>query len=266
MHGQKGDMARGLGEVTIAALLLSSYTKAGERVNLNAQGSGLYLQGLAEAYSDGRVRAYVVERPADQVSEEELKVTGPWGGGFFSVLRTQDKEGKQPYIGTVPILTGHMAKDLSYYYVQSEQVPSACGIAVKLTDDGKVAAAGGFLIQAMPGAEDSELKSMEDHIQSIQDLGKELVDDRDPIHLLSRIFQNTPFMILENRELRFECQCSWDRVMRAMALVGAKEIRSMLADQGTIEIRCDFCNKLYELKGEDLEKFLTSEDSAEDSE
>src|SRR5690242_16961592 len=110
-HGMKGEGSRGLGEAVMGALLLGSYMKPGERVNLNIQGDGLYQQALVDAHPDGTVRGYVVERPGHPSAKKRLE-RGPWGDGLLSVLRTKGDEGKQPYIGTIPLLTGHLAKDL----------------------------------------------------------------------------------------------------------------------------------------------------------
>jgi molecular chaperone Hsp33 len=243
---------RALGESVLGALLIASYCKEGERVNLNIRGSGLCSQALIEAHPSGTVRGYVVETERAFSGSE---VEGPWGSGLLSVLRTQDKEGEKPYIGTVPLLTGYLAKDLTYYWVQSEQVPSAVGIAIN-TRNGKVTEAGGFLVQAMPGASAEEIYSMEKHINEIQSLARTLTDDSDPAHLLSQIFQDTAFVLLEEKQLQFKCTCSWERVTRALTLIGTVELQSMLAEDDHASVRCDFCGKEYQVDHDALQKLI----------
>lgn len=265
LHQVENLGAQGLGEAMIGALLIASYVKSGERVNLNIQGSGHYIQALVDAYPNGTVRGYVIERPvsADAVTTRDDGETemGPWGNGVLSVLRTKDEEGKQPYIGTVPLITGHLAKDLSFYWAQSEQVPSTVGL--KVTLDGKtVKAAGGFLIQAMPGASQAELKLLEQHINQLRSLEEEITADFDPVKLLSKIFESTAFMIMENRPLSLTCNCSWDRVKRALVLVGASELQAMLDEDGEAIVRCDFCTKEFRVNREQLQAMI---DSGEDS-
>jgi molecular chaperone Hsp33 len=255
-HGLKGRGARGLGEAVLGALLISSYCKQGQRINLNIQGSGFFQQALVDAYPDGTVRGYVSER--DTLFSPD-KNFGPWGMGFLSVLRTKDEDqgrGK-PYIGTVPLLTGHLAKDLSFYWVQSEQIPSAVGLAVNLDGD-KVASAGAFLVQALPGASTTEVKLIEQHIQEIQSFAESVAQDPSPIRLLSQIFQSTAFMVVEERPLAFKCNCSWERVQRALILVGPTELQAMLHEDRFAVVRCDFCAKEYRVDEEMLVRLIQS--------
>ena len=253
-HKLKGIAARGLGEAVMGALLIASYCKPGQRINLNVQGSGFFQQALVDAYPDGTVRGYVIEReaPLNQYPEENI---GPWGTGLLSVLRTKDEEGEKPYIGTVPLITGHLAKDLTFYWVQSEQVPSAVGLSVNIEGD-RVVSAGGFLVQALAGAHSFDVKMIEKHIREIQSLSETLSKNESPIHLLSLIFQSTPFIVVEEKPLQFKCRCSWERVQRALALIGEEELRAMLLEDGVAEVRCDFCAQEYLVTREMLEKLI----------
>ncbi|MCM2277107.1 MAG: Hsp33 family molecular chaperone HslO [Oligoflexia bacterium] len=241
---------RSLGEAVMGALLIASYCKNKERVNLNIQGSGNISQALVDAYPDGVARGYVIERAEPVKGENE----GPWGDGYLSVLRTKDGQA-EPYIGTVPLITGHLAKDLTFYWLHSEQVPSSVGLAVSI-ERGKIKAAGGFLVQAMPGASSEELKAMEQHINEIHSVAEEVARNGDPMTLLSQIFQDTTFLVVEERALEFRCNCSWDRVNRALALVGVAELRAMLQEDSAASVQCDFCGKKYEVDAEGLEKLI----------
>jgi molecular chaperone Hsp33 len=253
-HELRGEAIRGLGESVMGALLLASFCKLGQRVNLNIRGSGNYQQALVDAYPEGKVRGYIVERSLRNESDKKI---GPWGTGLLSVLRTRSEEKGRPYIGTVPLLTGHLAKDLTFYWVQSEQIPSAVGLAVNL-EKGKVVSAGGFLVQALPGASASEVKMVERHINEIQSLMSSLAQNPAPMHLLTQIFQSTAFIVVEEKPLEFKCNCSWERVQRALILVGSTELKSMLEEDHEALVRCDFCTTEYRVDEPGLERLIES--------
>ncbi len=250
-HSIAAENARGLGEAATAGLLLASYCKPGERINLNIQGSKRFKQALVDAHPEGTLRGYVVTQ--DEFLPQ--KETGPWGTGFLSVLRTKELERKQPYIGTVPLLTGHLAKDFAFYWAQSEQVPTACGVSVAMKN-GEVVAAGGFMVQAMPGATQEELKMIDDQVQRLTHLEAKFDENFEPVRFLSDIFENVPFIVLEEKPLKLECNCSWERVERALALVGVQELRSMMTEDQGASVRCDFCSKEYKLTVEQLEALI----------
>jgi molecular chaperone Hsp33 len=257
LHGAQGVYSQGLGEAVMAALATASYCRQGERVNLNIQGSGYFRQALVDAAPDGTVRGYVIERDASKVELGKKPALGPWGAGTLSVLRTKDVEQKQPYIGTVPLVTGHLAKDMTFYWSQSEQINTAVGLGVNLSEDGKtVLQAGAFMVQAMPGASSEEVSQIEGHIHEIGSLGELLSQNSDPTVLLSQIFQSSAFMIVEERDLEFRCTCSWERVNRALTLVGAAELRAMLAQEQAAVVRCDFCTKEYTVDASMLEALI----------
>jgi molecular chaperone Hsp33 len=231
-----------LSEGVIAGLILSSYCKSGEKVNLNIQGSGWCQQAIIDANADAEVRGYIVERP-----QEEVKLgrgVGPWGIGLLSVLRTKHDDAK-PYIGTVPLLTGRLAKDLTFYWLQSEQVQTAVGIEVITAEDGSVSHAEGFLIQAMPGATDTDIQIIEDHLKKLHHFDSTSVIRSTPVHLLSYLLEHQSFSLLEEMPLTLKCPCSFERVNRSLMLVGNEELQGMVKDAKNIEINCDFCSELY---------------------
>jgi molecular chaperone Hsp33 len=257
-HGLKGDEARALGEALVGGFILASYTKSGERMNLNIKGDGWVKQALVDAHPDGTIRGYIVSNPPlEDGVHFSLGNQGPWGQGLLSVLRKRDAQpGSEPYIGTIPLLTGHLAKDLSFYWLQSEQVASAVGIAIHLDEAGEISSAGGFLVQAMPGASEEEIRGVESRVISMKDLEDEIASNREPIHLLSRLFQDMSFMLLEKKELRAECNCSWDRVRKALTLVGSTELQSMLDDNDGAVVNCDFCSTEYKIDSAELRKMI----------
>jgi len=245
---------KSLSEGIIASLLLSSYCKDQEKVNLNIQGSGWCHQAIFDANANAEVRGYVIERNYDDI--QLAKDIGPWGIGLLSVLRTKTEENK-PYIGTVPLLTGHLPKDLTYYWLQSEQVHSAVGIDVQLDfEKNTVTFAQGFLIQALPGASDEDLKTIESHMRKFNFYDPDSAQRKTPKHLLSFLLENQTFSVLEEKPLCVKCTCSLDRVKRSISLVGSDEIVSMINDGENVEVNCDFCSEKYVFTMEMLKDIL----------
>ncbi len=256
IHDLSGFAAQAAGETAIGALLISSFCKGGEKVNLNIRGTGKIQQALADATAEGTVRGYVIPREGDSVTPVDRdQPLGPWGDGLLAVLRTKRNEGQQPYIGTVPMITGHLAKDLTFYWAQSEQIPSAVGLAVNFKD-GEITSAGGFLIQAMPGATSTEIRQIEQHLSEISSYAESIAENADPLMLLSQVFQDTAFVVLEEKPIRFECSCNIERVTRALALTGVDELKAMLAEQGGADVHCDFCSKNYRFDRAALEALI----------
>lgn len=257
VHQLTGEPAQAFGEALVAGFILASYCKAGERMNLNIKGDGGVKQALVDAYPDGTIRGYVVPNPRSAIQNYDLTGDGPWGKGTLSVLRKRDEQkGAEPYIGTVPLVTGHLAKDLTFYWSQSEQVPSAVGIAVNLDQAGKLATAGGFLVQAMPGATDAEIREIENQVTHMSNLARDIAAGSEPIAILATIFQNMQFMILEKKPLRAQCTCSEARMRRALTLVGAAELQAMIDEVGEAVVKCDFCEKEYRASAAELRKMI----------
>ena len=256
-HALTPSGSKALAESIIAGLILSSYCKSGEKINLNIQGSGWCTQSMIDANADAEIRGYVLERaPADIKLARSI---GPWGIGLLSVLRTKFDEAK-PYIGTVPLLTGHLAKDLTFYWLQSEQVNTAVGIEVFMEND-KIVLAEGFLIQAMPGASDDDIQFIEDHLKKLHQFDSQASLRSTPTLLLSYLLENQSFSVVEEKSLTFKCGCSLDRVKRSIKLVGDEEIHSMIAENKNVEIDCDFCSEHYLLTPSILESLLSSPSS-----
>ncbi len=248
---------KSLSEGILASLLLSSYSKDEEKINLNIQGSGWCHQAIFDANANAEVRGYVVERNYDDINL--AKNIGPWGIGLLSVLRTKHDEAK-PYIGTVPLLTGHLAKDLTFYFLQSEQVQSAVGIEVIIDFDlNTVLFAQGFLIQTLPGASEDDIKFIEDHMKKLNHLDPDSAQRKTPTHLLSFLLENQPFSVIEEKNLTVKCSCTVERVRRSIALVGRDEIQSMILEGKDTEIICDFCSEKYVFTPKMLEELLLGE-------
>lgn len=252
-HGYEGKQAQAMGEVIVGAFILGSYCKPGERINLQIQSSSEMMRAFADATPEGEVRGFVRKRSEDEIlthsSDDDNR--GPWGEGMLTVLRAfSDPELNQhPFQGTVPLATGHLAKDLTFYWVQSEQIPTAVGIKVSLDSDGKkIKSAGGFMVQVLGGANEEEIKMVEAQINNLDSFSFDIQPDTDPKKLLTKLFQDLTFQVVEEKPLVFKCTCSQDRVEDALMLLSADDIDHAIKDRaGDIEIKCDLCSKHYHI-------------------
>lgn len=243
---------RALGEALMGGLLLASTCKPGERVSLSLKGDKFLRQTIVDAVPSGSVRGFVISKDF----EGDIDINqGPWQHGLLSVVRQKLNE-KEPYVGTVPIVTGYLAKDLTFYLTQSEQVPSSVGLAVNLNNDGSVKSAGAFLVQVLPGATSKEIKSVEDNINHLQSLAANIDRDSNPTHLLAQIFSDFSFTILEERPLHFECTCSKERVSNALRLLGQAELEDMIAKDKGAEVYCDFCGTSFNYDAKELSSLI----------
>ena len=158
--------------------------------------------------------------------------------------------------GIVQLYTSEIAEDLAYYFTESEQTPSAVGLGVYLEPDGGVAAAGGFLVQALPSADERALDQLTARIGSLPPISDLLREGRTPEEILSLIFVDMPFKILEKHALVFQCACSRERMERALLSLGHGEIEDLIAELGEAEITCEFCGISHHFSREDLERLV----------
>ena len=180
------------------------------------------------------------------------------GGAIdLGVLRViKDMGLKEPYVGTVELQTGEIAEDLTYYFAVSEQVPSSVGLGVLMTKENTVDCAGGFIIQLMPFASDEVLEKLEQNLLKISSVTKMLDDGNTPEQILEQILDGFDIEINDEVPVKFECNCSKQRVEKALISVGRDEIKSMIADGEPISVNCHFCNTNYEFSIDDLKALI----------
>lgn len=184
----------------------------------------------------------------------KLDVAGAIGPGFLNVIR--DIGMKEPYNGQTHLVSGEIAEDLTYYYATSEQVPSSVGLGVLLDKENHVRQAGGFIIQVMPFAEDSVIDKVEAslaHIHSVTDL---LEQGMSPEDMIRHLMGDLDVEILDHISTQYACDCSKERVSRAVASVGKSDLQEMIRDGETIEVNCHFCGSHYYFTTEELRGFL----------
>ena len=246
-----------LGRLLTAGAMMGSMMK-GEKDVLTLQiKAGGPLEGITvTADSKGRVKGYVgnpnVCIPAN--SKGKLDVAGAVGIGFMNVIK--DMGLKEPYVGQVALQTSEIAEDLTYYFATSEQVPSAVGLGVLMNKDNTVRQAGGFIVQLMPFAEESTIAKLEENVQKITSVTNLLEEGHTPESLLDKVLEGFDVEINEKIPTKFYCNCSRERVERALISIGRKELNEMIQEGKPIELNCHFCNHNYEFTVEELKEIL----------
>lgn len=246
-----------LGRLLTAGAMMGSMMK-GEKDVLTLQiKAGGPLQGITvTADSQGNVKGYVgnpdVCIPAN--SKGKLDVAGAVGPGFLTVIK--DMGLKEPYSGQVMLQTCEIAEDLTYYFATSEQVPSAVGLGVLMNKNNTVRQAGGFIVQLMPFAEEEVISRLEQNVQKINSVTNLLEEGHTPESLLEKVLEGFDVQINEKMDTRFRCNCSKERVAKALISIGRKELNEMIQESKPIEMNCHFCNTNYNFTVEDLKEIL----------
>ena len=181
----------------------------------------------------------------------KLDVGGAVGQGHLHVTRFTGL--KQPFTGSVPLVSGEIGEDVANYLLISEQTPSTLAVGVLVNPDLTVAAAGGFLVQAMPGAEDAVLAVIEENLSALPPISQLIKQGGDATAILERIFAGLPVTIFASSEVTFYCHCSSERVEDMLISLGKEELADMVRE-GRAEVRCHFCGEKYEIHGERLEE------------
>ena len=236
--------AAALGRSLTAAVMMGLDLKDEESITLRINGGGPLGNILAVAESDGTVRGYV-GNPDVNLPEKyrgKLDVGGAVGtAGFLEVVR--DMRLRSPFTGRVPLQSGEIAEDLAYYFTLSEQIPSLVSLGVLIEPGGTVSGAGGLFVQAMPGAGDYLLKSLEEQVIKAGPISNLVQDNL--ITLVEKIMGETPFDILDKKEVAFRCRCNLDKVVSIVMALEEDDIQKALESQGCLEICCNFCGEIY---------------------
>jgi len=250
-----------LGRTLTAGALMGAMQKD-ENVSITIQfkGNGPLGTVLVVADSSSNVRGYVQNPHADLPLRPDGKIdvgNGIGKNGYLSVIRDLG-HGTQPYIGQVEITTGEVAEDLTYYYATSEQTPTAISLGVLVDRDYTVKAAGGYVIQMMPGwsPEDEQIISaIEKRLGEIPSVSTMVDKGYSPEDIIKEILVDIPYHLLKEETPEYKCNCSRKRVESALISIGKKDLNSLLEDNGT-EVNCNFCDKIYKFTTQDIEELI----------
>lgn len=241
-----------LGRALMGGLLLATEGQDGEHVQIQFRGRGPLGTITVTADSEGAVRGYVQHPDIDlPLIGEHFDTSTAIGLGELAIERNHPSW-KRPYSGIVPIVTGEIARDLATYLLESEQKPSAVALGIFLGASGEVEAAGGYLVQALPGADDEVLASLEQHVAETPNPSELLHDGASANAILERLIGSAASDAIDRLQPRFHCPCTVERVMRAATLLGRDEIREIIEQAEDLEVCCAFCANVYRLTPEQL--------------
>lgn len=252
-----------LGRLLMAASMMGAVMKGEEgSVTLRVRGGGPLGSLTAVSDSAGNVRGYV-QNPAVDVPRKakgKLDVGAAVGcDGDLTVIR--DLGMKEPYIGSVRLVGGEIAEDIAAYFVESEQVPTACALGVLIAPDQTVQAAGGYLIQLLPGADDAVISAVEQGVARLGAVSARLDGGMAPLELLREILADFELEVLDTAPIEYRCYCSEERVSRALISLGKDELDKLIREQGGAELTCQFCDKVYRYSADQLRSLRDGLDS-----
>ena len=258
IHGLSATAAAALGRtMTVATYMASGLKSDKDRLSITVAGNGpcgkITVCGNGELFMRGSVENGKADLP--QRADGKLDVGGAVGrDGTLTVIK--DLHMKEPYVGTIDLLGGEIAEDVASYFVESEQIPTACALGVLVDRDQSVKSAGGYLIQLMPGAGEDTIAKVEGGVMAAGPVSAILERNDDPEALLRTVMSDFDLKILETCPVSYKCYCSRQRVERALISLGRSELEQMLAEQGGCQLTCQFCDAVYDFSADDLRALI----------
>ncbi|MGI5949381.1 Hsp33 family molecular chaperone HslO [Peptoniphilus sp.] len=259
IHNTSKTASAALGRVLTAAAIMGSWQKnEKDSLTITINGNGPSGRVVATCKNDGFVKGFMTNPSADlpvRESDGKLDVSGIIGQGDMTIV--MDVGLKKPYSGTVNLVTGEIAEDLAAYFLQSDQIPSAVGLGVLVDTDYSIKAAGGFIIQLMPGAEDEQIDKLEENLSKLDGITS-LIEkcNGDGEKILEILMEGFDVKILEKRDVFYRCDCSREKVIDAIVSIGPEEIENILVEDKKADVTCHFCNAHYHFDEDDLQDML----------
>lgn len=255
-HGTFPTATAALGRSATAGAMMGAMLKGEEKLTIQVKGDGPIGQIVVDANAKGEVRGYV-DHPQVFVAstpEGKLDVAGGVGrSGHIHIIK--DLGLKEPYRGSVPIISGELGEDFTYYFASSEQTPSAVGLGVLVDVDGSVLHAGGFILQLMPGITDAEIDRLEQTIAAMPHVTA-LLDQGESPEEIVKFMVGDDLQVLEEMPIVFKCKCSVERVEQTLISMGESELKQLIDEEGQAEVVCHFCNEKYQFDRPQLERLL----------
>ena len=247
-----------LGRTLLGASMMGDMLKEEQgSLTLQIKGGGPLGTILAVSDCGGNVRGYVQNPHVDLVEKHPGKLdVGAAVGSSGTLTVIKDIGLKEPYVGSIGLFSGEIAEDLAMYFVESEQIPTACALGVLVGTDQSVTAAGGYLIQLLPGAGEDVITRIEAGVQRVGSVSHALEGGLDGEGLLRSVLTDFDLEILEQHPVEYRCYCSRDRVTRALISMGRDELEALIREQGQAELTCQFCDRVYRYTRDELEELL----------
>lgn len=246
LHNMSPVATAAIGRLMSAAVMMGSDMKnEKDLITLTIKGNGPLGGIVVTSDSKARVKGYVHNPDVDIPLNEKgkLDVSGAIGLGVLTVIK--DIGLKEPYVGQTHLVSGEIAEDLTYYYASSEQIPTVVALGVLIDKDYSVKQSGGFIIQLMPGAQDELINKLEESLKDLQSVTQMLEQGHTPETIINTVLDGFDITIHDRIETQFYCNCSKERVERALISVGKKDLQEMIDEGKPVELNCHFCNEKY---------------------
>jgi molecular chaperone Hsp33 len=244
-----------LGRTMTAGLMMGAMLKGEDKLTIKIAGGGPLGPILVDSNARGEVRGYVTNPHVHFDLNEHGKLDVRRGVGTDGTLSVVKDIGMRDFFtGQVPLVSGELGEDFTYYFVTSEQVPSSVGVGVLVNPDNTIKAAGGFIIQLMPGTKDETITYIENRLKEIPPVSKLIDKGLSPEELLEELLGKENVKVLETSPVSFECNCSKERFHNALISLGSEELKDMIETDGQAEAHCHFCNEKYLFTKEELEE------------
>lgn len=246
-----------LGRTMTAGVMMGAMLKGDEKLTIKIDGGGPLGAILVDSNAKGEVRGYVNNPQVDFESNEQGKLDVRRAVGTDGMLSVVKDIGLRDFFsGQVPLVSGELGEDFTYYFATSEQIPSSVGVGVLVNPDDTILAAGGFILQIMPGTEESVIAKLEERLKTISPISILIGKGLTPEEILAELFGKDQVKVMETMPVQFHCTCSKQRFADAIVGLGKAEIQAMIEEDGQAEAHCHFCNEKYHYTKEELEQLL----------
>jgi len=246
-----------LGRAMTAGLMMGAMLKGDDKLTIKIEGGGPLGNILVDSNAKGTVRGYVTNPQTHFELNEKGKLDVRRAVGTDGTLTVVKDLGMRDFFsGSVPLVSGELGEDFTYYFASSEQVNSSVGVGVLVNPDNSIKAAGGFIFQLMPGTTEETITRLEERLKTIEPVSKMIERGLTPEEILEELFGKEEVTLLENMPVGFECTCSKERFANAIVSLGQEEITAMIEEDGKAEAHCHFCNEKYQFSKEELEELL----------
>lgn len=258
IHGLSPTAAAAMGRTLTAASIMGLDLKSKEEsVSVQISGDGPLGSIVTVADCHGNVRGYLDNPKAElPLKNGKLNVSGAVGNGFLTIVRNMGM--KEPYIGRVELQTGEIAEDIAYYFMNSQQIPSVVALGVLVDVDYTIKAAGGYIIQLLPGADDDIISKLEANVYTLESVTDMLSSGMDVYSMTKKLLLGFEYSILSETIPEYKCNCSIEKMERALISLGKSELESIIAEDGQAELSCQFCKQKYMFDKAHLKTLLES--------
>lgn len=257
-HDTWRNSSAALGRTMIGSILVATSTlKEDELLTTRIQGGGPVGAIVVDADAKGNTKGYITNPHVSLKAREDGHIDVKSAVGDKGTLSiTKDLHLKEPFTGEVPLVSGEIGMDFAYYMAKSEQIPSAIGVSAFVEPNEQVGAAGGFLVQTMPGATDKDISKIEANLKIVPNLSTLLNEGLTNEEILDKIMNGLDMKVLDNMPVQFKCDCSKERFSKSLGTLATKDLQSMIDENHGAEAVCKFCNNKYEFSEADLKKII----------